>query len=71
MILRAGAVDVPGRLHLRGDLDGRLAWFEALDGAAVPDAEADAYIARAAARDPDIWVIEIEHREGWHPFDTM
>ena len=24
MILRAGAVDVPSRLHVRGDLDGRL-----------------------------------------------
>jgi len=53
------------------DLDGQLTWFGALDGAAVPDAEAEAYIARAVERDPDIWVIEIEHREGWHPFDTM
>lgn len=53
------------------DLDGRLSWFPALDGAAVPEPEADAYITRAAERDPDIWVIEIEHREGWHPFDIF
>jgi hypothetical protein len=19
--------------------------------------------------DPDVWVIEIEHRDGWHPFE--
>ena len=50
------------------DLDGRLGWFAALDGALVPEAEADAYIARSVARDPDIWVVEIEHRDGWHPF---
>jgi len=51
------------------DLDGRLAWLAAFKGALVPEAEADDYIGRAVARDPDLWVIEIEHREGWHPFD--
>lgn len=72
VILKLNQLDRGCRILTQArDLDGRLAWFEALDGAAVPDAEADAYIARAAARDPDIWVIEIEHREGWHPFDTM
>jgi hypothetical protein len=53
------------------DLDGRLTWFPAFDGATIPEAEADAYVERNVARDPDVWVIEIEHREGWHPFDTI
>jgi len=50
------------------DLDGRLGWLGALDGASVGEAEADAYIARAVTRDPDLWVVEIEHKDGWHPF---
>jgi len=50
------------------DLDGNLTWFPALDGALVDETEADAYVERTAQRDPDVWVVEIEHRDGWHPF---
>ena len=51
------------------DLDGRLGWLPALKGALVPEADADAYIERAVYRDPDLWVIEIEDRDGRHPFE--
>jgi len=51
------------------DLDGRLGWLPALNGATVPEAEADTYIERAVTRDPDLWVIEIEDRNGRHPFE--
>ena len=50
-------------------LDGALGWLAAFKGALVPEAEADEHIARALARDPDLWVVEIEHRDGRHPFE--
>ncbi len=51
------------------DIDGVLGWLAAFDGALVPESEADAYIERAVQRDPDLWVVEIESRDGWHPFE--
>lgn len=51
------------------DIDGNLGWLAGFKGALVPESEADDYIARAVARDPDVWVVEIEHRDGRHPFE--
>lgn len=51
------------------DMEGRLGWLPGLDGHLTSEQDADAYIARAVARDPDLWVVEIEDRDGRHPFE--
>jgi hypothetical protein len=49
--------------------DGERRWLRAGAQSGLSDAEADAYVARAAARDPDCWILEIEDRQGRWFFD--
>lgn len=51
------------------DIQGRLGWLAAFEGRAVSEPEADAYLDRQVSVDPDVWIIEIEDREGRHGFD--
>jgi hypothetical protein len=44
--------------------DGGRRWVHATGAELVPDAAAEAYVARARARDADLWVIEIEDKDG-------
>ena len=44
--------------------DGDRVWMEPV--ASREERELDAYIERAARIDPDVWVVEIEDREGRH-----
>ncbi|MFO1058656.1 MAG: DUF1491 family protein [Dongiaceae bacterium] len=48
------------------DAEGRLGWLEVGTDMAPPDATA--YVDRAVARDPDLWVVEVEDRQGRNPF---
>ena len=44
--------------------DGQRRWVHATGAALVSDADAEAYVARARARDSDLWVVEIEDKHG-------
>ena len=52
-------------------MDGGRQWRRAMGDDLVPEAEADAYIERQLNMDPDIWVLEIEDRQGRHLVDDI
>lgn len=74
-----GAVLVKLNRHAEGcvvftetrDVNGARAWHKGTGAVPVPETEADAYIARNRRIDPDLWVIEVEDRQGRLPFDAI
>jgi len=56
-------------IQQRDFLNDKMTWINALDKETVDEHEADDYIQRAIARDPDLWVIEIEGRDMQNPFE--
>jgi hypothetical protein len=71
ILLKLEGLDGTCRLltQQRDFMSNTLEWVPALSHEDVASSEADAYIARAVSRDPDLWVIEIEDREKKNPFE--
>jgi len=53
----------------RDFMEDKLVWVSAMDKETVEEREADAYIQRAIARDPDLWALEIEDEDMKNPFE--
>lgn len=69
VILRLNLLDGRNRMLVQATApDGEDGWMDAHHGQELTNREADAYIEKQTDIDPDAWVIEIEHAEGWHPF---
>ncbi|MFP3944928.1 MAG: DUF1491 family protein [Alphaproteobacteria bacterium] len=47
--------------------DGTAIWTRGTGPEDVPDERAEAYLAKALRVDPDVWIVEVEDREG-RPF---
>jgi len=70
VILKVNRLDKGCRvLTQTRDLDGVRSWWPARTGDLAPEREADDYISRQTARDPDLWVVEVEARDGEHGFE--
>lgn len=67
LVAAAGRADVLSRTT---GPDGAPAWYRPLGPEMVPEAEADAYIARQRAFDPDIWALEIMNLDGAYTVDA-
>ena len=53
------------------DLDGNLSWYPAHKEQVINERDADEHIQKSISRDPDLWVIEIESRDGTVPIDGL
>ena len=56
-------------LNQTRDPDGNVAWLGVQQGALMSEIDASAYIERQVKRDPDLWVVEIEDKQGRNPFE--
>lgn len=63
VVVKVALLDGTARaFERRSDLmSGARAWMQMAEG---PEAEVDAMLARQRARDPDLWLIELEDRAG-------
>lgn len=68
ILLKINHLDGTAEILTQIRMNDELFWTPACGTTRVPDQEADAYCARQTDFDPDLWVIEIEDREGRHWF---
>ena len=61
-----GTVDLLTRAR---DADGHLTWRHAQGHRPHPAPDAVERLEKERRIDPDLWIVDVETREGWNPFD--
>jgi hypothetical protein len=70
IIVKINLLDGTNKLLTQSrDLDGKTAWLAVNKGALMSEGETSDYVERQVKRDPDLWVVEIEDRQGRNPFE--
>ena len=68
VLVKVSTLNQEARLYRPSiDLEGRRIFLDlAVQGIGPDELVIDSYVARACDRDPDLWVVEIEDRQGRH-----
>lgn len=69
VILKLNRLDRTFSVLVQVNDGDRLFWSRGTGPDPVPETDADAYIARQTRYDPDVWVLEVEDRQGRHWFE--
>lgn len=68
IILKINRMDGQAEVLLQMRQDEELVWAPAGAAGAIPESEADALLERQLRYDPDVWLLEIEDKQGRHWF---
>ena len=68
ILLKINRLDGTARVLSQVRYDDELVWSPVGKADPMTERDADAYLARQAEIDPDLWIIEIEDKQGRHWF---
>ena len=68
ILLKINRLDGTARVLSQVRYDDELVWSPVSRTDPMPERDADAYMAKQAEVDPDLWIIEIEDKQGRHWF---
>ena len=68
LMLKINRLDGTARVLSQVRYDDELVWSPMGKSDPMPDRDADTYVTRQGEIDPDLWIIEIEDKQGRHWF---
>lgn len=68
ILLKINTLNGSARILSQVRIDEELVWTPVGPADPMPDRDADAYLAKQGTIDPDLWIVEIEDKQGRHWF---